>query len=127
MSHFTQVRTNIRDFDILEEAARSFGCEVARNAVARGYDENRLQAQMVIIPPESPYDVAANRENDGQISLTTDWFNGHVEKVLGAQFGLLRQRYSLIVIKREASALLANVSEEVLEDGRIRLKVRGAA
>ncbi|TEB04761.1 hypothetical protein Psch_03523 [Pelotomaculum schinkii] len=127
MSHWTQVKTNIRDFDVLEEAAKSLGCEVSRNATARGYYENRIQAMMVIIPPESPYDVAANKEEDGNISLTTDWYMGHVEKVLGADFGLLKQRYSVSMAKRQASALLANVTEETLQDGSIRLKIRGAA
>lgn len=126
MSHWTQVKTNIRDFDVLEEAARSLGCEVARNATARGYYDN-IQALMVIIPPKSPYDVAANKEEDGNISLTTDWYNGHVEKILGADFWLLKQSYSVTMVKRQASALLANVTEETLQDGSIKLRIRGAA
>lgn len=127
MSHWTQVKTNIRDLDVLEEAARLLGCEVARNAIARGYSENTMQALMVIILPESPYDVAANREEDGNISLTTDWYMGHVEKVLGAEYGLLKQRYAVAMTKRQAKTLMANVVEEALEDGSIRLRVRGAA
>lgn len=126
MSHWTQVKTNIRDLEVLEEAARSLGCEIARNTVARGY-YNSIQALMVIIPPESPYDVAANREEDGTVSLTTDWYMGYVERVLGPDFGLLKQRYAVIMTKRQASALLADVTEEVLQDGSIRLRVRGAA
>lgn len=126
MSHWTQVKTNIRDLDVLEEAAMLLGCDVTHNAVARGYNVN-IQALMVIIPPESPYDVAANREEDGNISLTTDWYMGHVEKVLGADFGLLKQRYAIAMSKRQASALLADVTEEALEDGSIRLRIRGAA
>lgn len=127
MSHWTQVKTNIRDLDVLEEAARLLGCEVAHNAIARGYYENTIQALMVIIPPESPYDVAANREEDGNISLTTDWYMGHVEKVLGADFGLLKQRYAITMARRQAAVLMANVTEETLEDGSIRLRVRGVA
>lgn len=127
MSHWTQVKTNIRDLDVLEEAARLLGCEVARNAIARGYNENTIQALMVIIPPESPYDVAANREEDGNICLTTDWYMGHVEKVLGVEYGLLKQRYAVAMTKRQAKTLMANVVEETLEDGSIRLRVRGAA
>ncbi len=126
MSHWTEVKTNIRELDVLEEVARLLGCEVAHNAIARGYYEN-IQALMVIIPPSSPYDVAANREEDGNISLTTDWFNGHVEKVLGADFGLLKQRYAISMARRQAAALMANVAEETLEDGSIRLRIRGAA
>lgn len=126
MSHWTSVQTNIRDITILEEAARSLGCEVAYNAGARGYYQS-LQSLMVIIPPESPYDIAANKGEDGNISLTTDWYMGYVEKVVGPEFGLLKQRYAVVMARRQAYALKAAVIEETLEDGSIRLRIKGAA
>ncbi|MFZ5650269.1 MAG: DUF1257 domain-containing protein [Bacillota bacterium] len=126
MSHWTSVQTNIRDISVLEEAARSLGCGVARNAEARGHYQS-LQALMVIIPPESPYDIAANEGEDGCISLTTDWYMGYVEKVVGPEFGLLKQRYAVAMARRQARALKATITEETLEDGSIRLRVKGAA
>lgn len=127
MSHWTQVSTSIRDLEILEEAARLLGCDVMHNAVARGYDQNTMQALMVIVPPESPYDVAANKEEDGNISLTTDWYMGYVEKTLGPDFGLLKQKYAVVMTRRQAAVIMATVTEEALGDGSIRLRVRGAA
>ncbi|MFZ5650726.1 MAG: DUF1257 domain-containing protein [Bacillota bacterium] len=126
MSHWTSVQTNIRDLTVLEEAARSLGCGVAHYAEARGHYRS-LQALMVIIPPESPYDIAANREEGGNISLTTDWYRGYVEKVVGPEFGLLKQRYAVIMVRRQAYALKAAVTEEALQDGSVRLRVKGAA
>lgn len=126
MSHWTSVQTNIRDINVLEEAARSLGCEVVHNAEARGYYQS-LRALMVIIPPESPYDIAANTEESGNISLTTDWYLGYVEKVVGPEFGLLKQRYAVIMTRRQAYALKAAVTEETLQDGSVRLRIKGAA
>ena len=126
MSHWTSVQTNIKDITALEEAARSLGCGIAHNAEARGYYQG-LPALMVIIPPESPYDIAANKGEDGNISLTTDWYMGYVEKVVGPDFGLLKQRYAVVMARRQAYALRAAVTEETLEDGSIRLRIKGAA
>jgi len=76
--------------------------------------------------PESPYDVAAAVQEDGSISLATDWLGGYVEKALGKDYGLLKQRYALKILKQKAAFLMAETEETVEADGSIRLIVRGA-
>jgi hypothetical protein len=111
--------------DILERAAKKLGCSVSRNSTARGYREKTMKGEMVITVPGSPYDVAVNRGQDGMLTLTTDWYRGHVAKVLGYDFGKLKQQYALEIAKKRVAILGAAFTEETMPDGTIRMVIRG--
>lgn len=94
MSHFTTIKTEIKDIDALKAACAELGLSVEANAKARGYQKNTLAGDYVI-RLKGPYDVAVRQETNGQYSLHTDFWQGHVENELGKGFGTLKQLHQL--------------------------------
>src|SRR5262245_31416760 len=94
MSHFTTIKTQIKDINALRAACKELGFAVLQNASARGYINNQTQGEYVI-KLNGPYDIALNQNPDGTYGLTTDWWDGHVEKEVGANFGKLLQLYGV--------------------------------
>jgi hypothetical protein len=94
MSHFTTIKTQIRDVEALRSACSEMGLELLQNAEARGYYKQTTKGDYVV-RLKGPYDIAANRNTDGTYGLTTDWFAGHVEAEVGPNFGKLTQLYGV--------------------------------
>ena len=101
MSHFTSIQTQIRDLDALAEACKELGVELVRGGEARGYAGQTRKGE-AIIKLKGPYDIVLNRQEDGNYALTTDWWNGHVEKEVGTNFSKLIQLYGVHKAMREA-------------------------
>ena len=95
MSHFTEIKTQIKDIEALRLACRELGLTLLQNAVARGYYGNETKGDYVV-QLKGPYDIALNKQADGTFGITSDLWNGHVEKEVGKGYGtlivLLRQR-----------------------------------
>ena len=94
MSHFTTIKTQIRDTEALRSACNELGLELIQNAEARGYYTQTTKGEYVI-RLKGPYDVAVNRQADGTYGLTTDWYNNHVEAEVGSNYGKLTQLYGV--------------------------------
>ena len=77
MSHFTTIQTQIRDIPALREACDELGLELLQNAEARGFASNS-RAAAYVVRLKGPYDIAADRQEDGTYQLVTDWWGGHV-------------------------------------------------
>lgn len=101
MSHFTTIKTQIRDTEALRAACFELGLDLIPNAEARGYYTQTTKVEYVI-RLKGPYDIAANRQPDGAYGLTTDWFAGHVEAEVGANYGKLTQLYGVHKATAEA-------------------------
>lgn len=101
MSHFTTIKTQIRDAEALRAACAELGLELIPNAEARGYYTQTTKGDFVI-RLKGPYDVALNRQPDGTFAMTTDWFNGDVEREVGPNFGKLTQFYAVNKATAEA-------------------------
>lgn len=86
MSHFTTINTQIKDVSALRSAVKEMGFELLSNTDARGFATMKQHGDYVI-RLKGPYDIAVNKQQDGTFGLTTDWFNGHVEKEVGPNFG----------------------------------------
>lgn len=82
MSHFTTIKTEIRDIEALGCAVTELGLSLKANAEARGYANDRLKADYVI-RLKGPYDVAVTRQPNGAHELTCDWWDGHVAREVG--------------------------------------------
>jgi hypothetical protein len=121
MSHFVTIQTQIRDVDALAEACAELGVELLHNAEARGFAESTRHGELVI-RLKGPYDIAANRaEPTEPYELSTDWWNGHVEKEVGPNYGRLVQLYGVHKTMREASRKRLRVTRHQESDGSIRL------
>jgi hypothetical protein len=101
MSHFTTIKTQIRDVEALQAACSEMGLELLQNAEARGYSTQTTKGEYVI-RLKGPYDVALNRQTHGSFAMTTDWFAGHVESEVGPHFGKLTQLYAVHKATAEA-------------------------
>ena len=125
MSHFTTVETEIRDLAALRDACKELGLELHDDAEARGYASAKMKADHVI-RLKGPYDIAVNgNKAKGCYSLTTDWWNGHVEKEVGAGFARLTQLYAAHKVTREARKRGHRVTRKRERDGAIRLVIQG--
>ena len=127
MSHFTTIKTQIRDLDALNDACVELGLELLPDAVCRGYGGITRQAPHVI-KLAGPYDIAVEptADNDG-LGLTTDWWDGHVAKEVGTGYGRLLQSYGVHKTLREARARGLRSTRRVEADGSILLTLEGGA
>jgi len=126
MSHFTTIRTQVRDIAALRAACSELGLELAQNATARGYAGNGTKGDYVV-RLKGPYDIAVNPQPDGTYGLTTDWWAGHVEREVGSGFGRLLQLYGVHKTLAEARRKGCTARRQALADGSIKLVIGGVA
>jgi Protein of unknown function (DUF1257) len=120
MSHFATIQTQIKDIQALKDACSEMGLLLLQNTDARGYGTNRHRGEYVIAL-KGPYDIAVNRQPDGAYGLTTDWWDGHVEKEVGKDYGKLLQLYGAHKATQEARRKGYTVQRQTLKDGSIKL------
>ena len=127
MSHFTSIETQVRDIEALREACTELGVALLDHTEARGFGKARLKADHVV-RLKGPYDIAVNRgERNGTYTLTTDWWDGHVEKEVGPKFGRLLQLYATHKVMQEALKHGRRVNRRKERDGTIRLTIQEGA
>jgi hypothetical protein len=124
MSHFATIKTQVKDIDALRDACAEMGLMVLQNVEARGYGTNRHRGEYVVAL-KGPYDIALNRQPDGAYGLTTDWWDGHVEKEVGKDYGKLLQLYGVHKATREARQRGYSVQRAALNDGSVKLTIGG--
>ena len=125
MSHFTEIKTQIKDIEALRSACAELGLALKENAMARGYYENKTKGEYVI-KLKGPYDVAVNQQPDGTFGLTADLWQGHVEKEVGSNYGRLMQLYAVHKATREARKR-GRLTRRIQQNyGSIKLVIAGA-
>ncbi len=124
MSHFTSIQTQVRDIAALRDACAELGVEVIEDALARGYSANNVPGEYVI-KLKGPYDIALNKQPDGTFAMITDWWDDHVEKEVGSNFGKLMQLYAVHKASREARRKGYSVQRKAQTDGSIKLCIEG--
>ena len=125
MSHFTTVKTQIKDIAALRSACAELGLTVKQNALARGYYENKTKGDYVI-KLKGPYDIALNQQPDGSFGITADLWEGHVEKEVGKNYGKLMQPYGVHKVALEARKKGLSVLRRPQQNGSIKLVLMGA-
>jgi hypothetical protein len=118
MSHFTTIKTQIKDINALRAACDELGFPVLQDAEARGYASNRIRGDY-IIQLKGPYDVAVQRQTGATYGLTADLWNGHVEQEVGPGYGKLLQLYGVHKAFAEARKKGHLVSRSQRRDGAI--------
>ena len=123
MSHFTTIKTQIKDLEALKSACAEMGLPVLEKAQARGFYDNRLKAEYVI-QLKDPYDIAVQKQKDGTFGLTSDLFAGHVEKEVGSNYGKLLQLYAVHKAMKKARKKGHLVTRQHKNDGAIKLVIQ---
>ena len=128
MSHFTTIQTQVRDLEALNDACVEMDLKLVANASCRGYAGVTRQAPHVI-KLKGPYDIAVDPspEKNGTYGLSTDWWDGHAAKEVGAGYGRLLQSYGVHKTLREARTRGLRTSRRVEADGSILLTLEGGA
>jgi Protein of unknown function (DUF1257) len=124
MSHFTEIKTQIKDIEALRQACQEMGLPLLQDAEARGYYENKTKGEYVI-QLKGPYDVALNKQPDGTFGLTADLWQGHVEKEVGEKYGKLLQLYGVHKATIEARKKRISVLRRQQNNGSIKLVLMG--
>jgi hypothetical protein len=124
VSHFTSIRTQIKDVTALRSACGELNLPLLQDAEARGYAGQTRRGDFVI-QLKGPYDIAVNRQTDGTYGLTTDWWQGHVEQQVGANFGKLLQLYGVHRATAEARKKGFSVLRQPQRNGSIKLVLLG--
>jgi hypothetical protein len=124
MSHFTEIKTQIKDIDALRSACLEMGLPLLQNTEARGYYENKTKGDY-IIQLKGPYDIALNKQADGTFGLTADLWQGHVEKEVGPGYGKLLQFYGVHKATLEARKRGLSVLRRHQQNGSIKLVLMG--
>jgi hypothetical protein len=73
VSHFTRVKTQITDREMLVKALADLKYKVAENATVRGYQGNKLTAD-VVVQPGGAYDIGFEKSADGSYQVVADWW-----------------------------------------------------
>ena len=126
MSHFTTIKTQIKDIEALKSACTEMGLPVLEKAQARGYYDNQTKGDFVI-KLKGPYDIAVQKQSDNTFGLTADLYAGHVENEVGPNYGKLLQLYGVHKATREARTKGLSVLRQNRKDGSIKLILLGAA
>ncbi|WP_017304767.1 DUF1257 domain-containing protein [Spirulina subsalsa] len=120
MSHFTTIKVQIKNGEVLQEVLQELGYRVEENAEVRGYKGMTTQADYVI-RQSNRYDLGFRRNGDNYELIADFW---------GSQIN--QQEFLNRVNQKYAhKTLLATVQEqgfqveeqETLEDGTVRVLV----
>ena len=123
MSHFVSIQTQIKDIESLQSACAELGFGFDKDGQARGIGTQ--QHGDYVIRLKGPCDIAVQRQADGTFGLSTDWWDGHVEKEVGAKYGRLLQLYAVHKTTREARRRGLRIQRNALANGTIKLVLTG--
>jgi Protein of unknown function (DUF1257) len=128
MSHFTSIKTEVRDLDALALACVELDLKLQPDVPCRGYAGVHRKAERTI-SLRGPYDIAVDPspEKDGTYALTTDWWDGHVAKEVGVGYGRLLQAYGIHKTFREAHARGLRATRRLEADGSVLVTLEGGA
>ena len=130
MSHFTSVKTKIRDLTCLKRAIDDLSYEFAEATEeqlvnVRGYQGDTTEAALSIRASKT-YDIGVKLTTDGTYEFVADWWG--VETTRGVKedefIKKLTQRYSYHKVMEEIRKKGYTLEEEVSEDDTIQLRVR---
>ena len=126
MSHFTRVKTQITDVEVLKRALTDLKYPYAEDAVVRGYQGKSENAQ-VVVRPGGDYDIGFIEGEDGNYQVVADWWGVGKDAGLREQAFLnpVMQRYAYHkVVAQVAQQGFQVVQETVGADQTVKLTVR---
>jgi len=117
MSHFTRIRTQLRDLQVLRRSLTDLGYSLTEGNVV-GYGGQHTQTDLVVKQDNGP-EIGFRKEGQ-QIVLVADFWGSTINR--DEFLGKVCQRYAyLTVLEQTSSQGWQSVAEEVQPDGSIRL------
>lgn len=120
MSHFTTIKVQIKNGEILHEVLQELGYQVECNAQVRGYKGKKTQADYVIRQTNG-YDLGFRR-NGETYELVADFWGARINQ---QEFiNAISQKYAYKTLMATLQEQHFNIEEEeTLPDGSIRVIV----
>jgi hypothetical protein len=117
MSHFTRVRTQLRELRLVKQTLIDLGFSVTKGKV-RGYGNQEIDADLVV-HADSGYGIGFRKEGS-TITMVADFWGLKINR---EEFlAKISQRYAyLVVVEQAAEQGWQIVGEETQPDGSIRL------
>ncbi len=122
MSHFTTIKVQIKQGDVLESVLQELNYEVEVNAMVRGYRGDKTLAEYVI-RRSNGYDIGfRKKDGDEHYEIVADFWEARINQ---KQFvNQIQQKYAhkmlLNTVAQEGYSIEA---EEVMEDGTVKVVV----
>ena len=127
MSHFTKVKTVIRDREVLCESLRElhYNFRQGDDLIIRGYQGNTQRAQ-VVIDTGRDYDIGFQHQPDQTYAVCADWWGVENNTDIREDNFLCRvnQKYAHQAVKKQVQEQGYIIEEErVLANGEIEIVV----
>lgn len=120
MSHFTTIKVQIKNGEVLHQALQELGYQVERNTSVRGYQGDITQAEYVV-KQSNRYDLGFRR-NGENYELVADFWGAKIDQQ--AFINSITQKYAHKTLMATVQEQGFNVEEEeTLEDGTVRVVV----
>ena len=120
MSHFTSIKVQIKNGEILKDILQELGYQVEVDTNIRGYQGNQTQAQYVI-RQDNGYDLGFRKVGDSY-ELVSDFWGAEIDQQ--AFLNPIMQKYAHKTLLNTVQEEGFNIEEqEVLEDGTVRVVV----
>jgi hypothetical protein len=120
MSHFTTIKIEIKNGEILHQVLQDLGYQVELNTNVRGYTRKATNAEYVI-RQSNGYDLGFRRQGENY-ELVADFWGAKINQ---QEFiNRISQKYAHRTLMESIQSEGFNVEEEeVLEDGTVRVVV----
>ena len=120
MSHFTTIKVQIKNSNILYQVLQELGYQVDLNSTVRGYQGNKTQAEYVI-RQNNGYDLGFRSQGDSY-ELVADFWGAKLDQ---QEFlNPILQKYAHKTLRNTVEQEGFNLEEEeVLADGTVRLVI----
>ncbi|MCA1904199.1 MAG: hypothetical protein CV045_11060 [Cyanobacteria bacterium M5B4] len=116
MSHFSTLRTKISNAEILQQSLRDLGITVKTEAEVRGYNGQRLRAD-IVATLEGDYDLGWSRNSDGTFDLIADLWGVAKKHNQTELINAINQKYAI-------NKTLAEVKQPGLNVAKVQLVVQ---
>jgi hypothetical protein len=116
MSHFSTLRTKVSNGEILQQSLRDLGITVKTDADVRGYNGQRLRADIVAVL-EGDYDLGWTRNSDGTYDLIADLWGVAKKYNQTELINSINQKYAI-------NKTLAEVKQPGLNTAKVQLVVQ---
>jgi hypothetical protein len=133
MSHFSTVKTQIKNKDHLVSALKQMDYSVKTgNFQCRGYQGNTQSVEILIENKGSGYDMGF-RNNNGNYELVADWYGikgvnsdqliNNIQTEITKIENKIKQEYAYNTVKEKLLDQGFEIDEELRENGEIRIKL----
>ena len=124
MSHIAKIELEVTDLESLSKACQEIGLNLVRGKTTFKWFNGDGKCDHAIEVPGASYEIGLIKvEQDKGYILQTDFFDTGIEKAIGKNGGLLKQKYAVQRTRSEAKRKGYRVIEKQT-DNSIRLHVR---